>query len=135
MRDRGFIHSEIKIGDMVKRKESQGIIGVNHSSKLREAFKLMKDNDISQMVVTQGVEVIGSVTENNILTSILENPYNIDNISVNEIMNDPFPELDENLSYKELSKFINRKIPAVLVKDRSGNKNILTQYDIIQYLH
>lgn len=135
MRDRGFIHSEIKIGDLVKRKESQGIIGVNHSSKLREAFKLMKDNDISQMVVTQGVEVIGSVTENNILTSILENPYNIDNISVNEIMNDPFPELDENLSYKELSKFINRKIPAVLVKDRSGNKNILTQYDIIQYLH
>ena len=135
MRDRGFIQAEMKIADLVHRKENKSIIGIDQASKLREAFKLMKDYDISQMVVTSEGEVTGSVTEYSILTSILENPYNIDTMSVSEIMNEPFPELDEQLSYKELSKFINRKIPAVIVRDRSGNRNILTQYDIIQFLH
>lgn len=77
---------------------------------------------------------MGSITEYAILSSILENPYNIDNVPVYSIMNESFPEIDENVSYKELGNFISRRIPAVIVNTVSGEKQILTQYDIIQFL-
>jgi len=134
MRDRGFISSEMKISDLIRRKETSGIIGIEGDSKLRDAFKLMKEFDISQMVVYKGADIIGSITEYTILASILDNPYNIDTVVVEEIMSEPFPELEENISYKELSQYISRKVPAVLVLEVSGNKQILTQYDIIQSL-
>ena len=49
-------------------------------------------------------------------------------------MHEPFPIVDESLSVKELTKYISKKIPAVLVMDGTGHKHILTQYDIIQHL-
>lgn len=134
MRDHGFLHSEMKVGDLVRRKQTSGVIGIEASNKLREAFKMMKDYDISQLVVYNNGMICGSITEYAILSSILENPYNIDNVPVHSIMNEPFPEIDESLSYKELGNFISRRIPAVIVNTVSGEKQILTQYDIIQFL-
>lgn len=134
MRDHGFLHSEMKVGDLVRRKQTSGIIGIEASNKLRETFKMMKDYDISQLVVYEDNKIMGSITEYAILSSILENPYNIDNVPVYSIMNESFPEIDENVSYKELGNFISRRIPAVIVNTVSGEKQILTQYDIIQFL-
>ncbi len=134
MRDRGFISQELRLSDLVKRKPKTGLITAQKDSKLREVFLLMKENDISQVTVNDQGEVVGSLTESDIISSLLTNPDNIDTVSVGEIMNEPFPVLEEALSVKELSKYISKKIPAVLVRDGAGVNHILTQYDIIQNL-
>jgi len=38
----------------------------------------------------------------------------------------------ENMPFSQLSRYIDRSIPAVMAKDRAGTLHILTQYDIIQ---
>jgi cystathionine beta-synthase len=49
-------------------------------------------------------------------------------------MGDPFPMVSLDLSLKDLNKYISRTNPAVITSDRSGNKVIITNYDIIQAL-
>ncbi|HQN57796.1 MAG TPA: pyridoxal-phosphate dependent enzyme [Saprospiraceae bacterium] len=134
MRDRGFISMDLRLSDLVKRKPKSGLITAQKGSKLREVFQMMKENDISQVTVNDQGEIVGSLTESDIISSLLSNPDNIDNVSVGEIMNEPFPVLEEALSVKELSRYISKKIPAVLVRDGAGVNHILTQYDIIQHL-
>lgn len=134
MRDRGFISQDLKLADLIRRKKSSSLISAQAESRLRDVFDMMKENDISQVVVNANGEIVGSVTESDIISSLLSNPESIDEMQVREIMNEPFPVVDESLSVKKLSKYISKKIPAVLVEDAMGQKHILTQYDIIQNL-
>ena len=134
MRDRGFIQSELKLSDLIRKKKDTGLITVAKNSKLNDAFKLMKENDFSQMVVTDEDKIVGSVTETDIIGSILTNPDNISTVSVGEVMHDPFPIVDESLPVKALSNYISKQIPAVITVDSTGQHHILTQYDIIQNL-
>ena len=134
MRDRGFIQSELKLSDLIRKKKDTGLITVAKNSKLNDAFKLMKENDFSQMVVTDEDKIVGSVTETDIIGSILTNPDNISTVSVGEVMHDPFPIVDESLPVKALSNYISKQIPAVITVDSMGQYHILTQYDIIQNL-
>jgi len=134
MRDRGFISQDLTLADLIRKKNNPSLISAQAESKLRDVFDLMKENDISQMVVNSNGQIVGSVTESDILSSLLENSENIDNVLVKDVMHEPFPIVDESLSVKELTKYISKKIPAVLVMDGTGHKHILTQYDIIQHL-
>lgn len=134
MRDRGFISQDLTLADLIRKKNNPSLISAQAESKLRDVFDLMKENDISQMVVNSNGQIVGSVTESDILSSLLENSENIDNVLVKDVMHEPFPIVDESLSVKELTKYISKKIPAVLVMDATGQKHILTQYDIIQHL-
>lgn len=134
MRDRGFISQDLTLADLIRKKNNPSLISAQAESQLRDVFDLMKENDISQMVVNSNGQIVGSVTESDILSSLLENSENIDNVLVKDVMHEPFPIVDESLSVKELTKYISKKIPAVLVMDATGQKHILTQYDIIQHL-
>ena len=134
MRDRGFISQDLTLADLIRKKNNPSLISAQAESKLRDVFDLMKENDISKMVVNSNGQIVGSVTESDILSSLLENSENIDNVLVKDVMHEPFPIVDESLSVKELTKYISKKIPAVLVMDGTGHKHILTQYDIIQHL-
>ncbi len=134
MRDRGFISQDLTLADLIRKKNNPSLISAQAESKLRDVFDLMKENDISQMVVNSNGQIVGSVTESDILSSLLENSENIDNVLVKDVMHEPFPIVDESLSVKDLTKYISKKIPAVLVMDATGHKHILTQYDIIQHL-
>jgi cystathionine beta-synthase len=47
-------------------------------------------------------------------------------------MSKPFPVVDEELPFRQLSKYLNKEIHAVVAKDRAGRLHVLTQYDVIQ---
>ena len=132
MRERGFLDNELKVRDILAQKPDQAFVSVQTTDTLRSVFNIMKEKDISQMPVMDGGEIVGSVTENIVLTDLLENPLQNSEKLVASIMNEAFPVVAEDLPIKQLSKFINRKIPAVLARDRAGNLHIITKYDIIQ---
>lgn len=94
----------------------------------------MKEHDISQLPVLNNGEIVGSITENKLLEYLLENPSTHGTTSIELIMNEPFPTVSLELSLKDLNKYISKINPAVVTSDRSGNKVIITQYDIIQAL-
>lgn len=134
MRDRGFLETDFKVADLIRMKNAEPFISIEAGASVREAMNIMKNNDISQMPVMENGEMIGSINESQVLNFILENPVNNTDKSVMEIIGKPFPIVDNQLSAKELNKYISKSNPAVISKDSQGGYHIITQYDLIQVL-
>lgn len=132
MRERGFLETEVKVKDLVRNKEDKRFFSLTTQSTVREALNLMKENDISQLPVSDNGVFTGSVTESRILTYILENPAEHLEDKITTIMDDPIPHVPMDMGVRDVSRYFDRKIPAVMTQDTSGNWHVLTQYDIIQ---
>ncbi len=132
MRERDFLTDEMTVADIISIKKDKVFFTVEKKEKVRNVLKVMKENDISQLPVIDNEEIIGSVTENSVLSFLLKNPLENAEQTVDQIMGTPFPIVDFELSFKELNKYLDRKVPAVIARDKSGGQHIVTQYDIIQ---
>ena len=133
MRERGFLETEVKVKDLIRNKEDKRFISLSIHDTVREALRLMKQNDISQLPVSDDESVFtGSVTENHILSYVLENPSAHLDHKIVAIMDDPLPHVSTDMGVRDVSRYFDRKIPAVITQDTAGNWHVLTQYDIIQ---
>jgi len=132
MRERGFLDDELKVKDLIARKENKDFFTVEVNDTVRQAFNIMKENDISQMPVMDNGEMVGSITESAVLTYLLENPLNNTEKKVETIMDNAFPVVQEDMPYRQLTQFISKKVNAVIAKDKTGALHVLTKYDIIQ---
>jgi cystathionine beta-synthase len=134
MRERGFLDTELKVRDLASKRKESKFIGVQADEQVKSVLKLMKEKDISQIPVMRDDKLVGAVTESNILEFILYNPLQNTEKPVSDIMTKAFPEVSEELPVRDLNKYITKDTPAVITKNRSGERIILTQYDIIQAL-
>jgi cystathionine beta-synthase len=122
------------VKDLIATLARQQVITVEATDKVRHALQLMKEYDISQLPVMKENDIVGSLTENTVLTYILENPLSHTEMPVSEIMDSPFPLVEEDMAISKLNKYISKKVPAVMAKDKAGNMHILTKYDILQMI-
>lgn len=132
MRERGFLDVELKVRDLISRKKDRRFIAVQAADSVRQAFNLMKSYDISQLPVQDGEEVVGSITETQVLHFLLENPMQNSEKTVRDVMGKAFPVVKDDLPISQLNRYISKEIPAVIAADRSGMLHIVTQYDLIQ---
>jgi cystathionine beta-synthase len=132
MRERGFLDDELRVRNVIDQKQDKAFYSVDKNETIRSAFNIMKTQDISQMPVTSNGEIVGSITETTVLNYLLENPMNNTEKKIEEIMGEPFPIVQEDLLCKQLSRYINKNMPAVLAKDKAGTLHVITQYDVIQ---
>jgi len=133
MRDRGFLDTELKVSDLIARKSDKNFMTLNVDDPIQKALDQMKHNDISQMpIVDKEHNIVGSITESSVLNFLLSDEENKTDQPISKIMGEAFPVVNEDLPYRQLTGFINKKIPAVIAKDKSGTLHILTQYDILQ---
>ena len=132
MRERGFLDDDLKVKDIISKKTDKSFLSVGKETTVRTAFKMMKDNDISQMPVMENGKILGSITETAVLNFLLENPMLNTEKTIDSIMENAFPMVEIELPCKQLSKYFTKKTPAVMAKDKAGTLHILTQYDIIQ---
>jgi len=134
MRERGFLEDELKVSDLISRKKDRQFIGSQVGDSVRSAFNLMKSHDISQLPVLDGDQIVGSITETQVLHFLLENPLQNSEKSLREVMGSAFPMVKDDLPLSQLNRYISKEIPAVIATDRSGMLHIVTQYDVIQSL-
>lgn len=132
MRERGFLDTELRVKDIIARKQDKSFYTVRKTDTVRQAFDLMKNHDISQVPVVDKEAIVGSLAENVVLNFLLENPMRHAERLVGDIMSEALPVVDESLPFSQLRNYISKQIPAVLAKDRTGAYHIITQYDIIQ---
>ena len=132
MRMRGFLDDELKVKDVVAMKTDKTFISVDKSESIRSTISLMKTHDISQLPVMHDGVVVGSVTESQVLSFLLDDSNLNSDSTVEQIMGEAFPMVQEDLLCSQLSKMMNKKLPAVVTKDRSGRMHIVTQYDLLQ---
>ncbi|HFA50968.1 MAG TPA: pyridoxal-phosphate dependent enzyme [Bacteroidetes bacterium] len=132
MRQRGFLEETLTVKDLINMKQNKEFLSVKMTDTVKSAFDAMRQKDISQMPVMDKGQVVGSITETVVLKYLLENPLVNSDKPVKSIMGKPFPEVDEELPFRQLGKYLNKEIQAVMAKDRAGNLHVLTQYDVIQ---
>ncbi|MFT4567347.1 MAG: cystathionine beta-synthase [Saprospiraceae bacterium] len=132
MQERGFLDRDLKVRDLIANKIDSAFLSVNKDQTLRIVLSLMKENDISQMPVMEGDDIVGSITESRLLNFILENPIANTEKTADQIMGAPFPEVKDEIALKDLNRYITKEMPAVVSRDLSGALHIITQYDIIQ---
>ncbi len=134
MRERGFLDSEIKVKDLISAKKDKAFYSVQSVEKIRNVLKIMKERDISQLPVLENENIIGTVSENSILSFILENPLDNADKEVKLIMSDPMPKVSMDLPLSLLNKCFSEKIPGVITKDQNDHYHVLTKYDVIRAL-
>ena len=133
MRDRGFLdRGRISVKD-VKGPKQPSLIKVEATDTVEAAMRLMANNDISQLPVFDQGEPVGSMAEGKLFNAFLED-QTIKTRTVREFMQEPFPVVEAGIEVRDVTTRFDKRTPAVLFKDGSGEYRILTKQDIIKVL-
>lgn len=130
MRERGFIKSAQNALDLIEHHKDKDLITTTPGELIGNVISRMKAYNISQIPVTWEGKFVGSVNDTDLFRRLIETP-DLKLHPVEEIMNESFPIVEPNIGIGEISKLINKKNPAVLVKDIDNRYHIITKHDVI----
>jgi cystathionine beta-synthase len=135
MMEKGFFDKKgLEAKDLVNNNTNGKLITIENTDKIENAVKLMNKMNISQIPVTNGGRIIGSLNESLMYAKVVANP-DIKSHMVESIMQPAFPFVDISAPIDSLSAMITDTNPAVLVKDFKLDKTyIITRHDIINAL-
>ncbi len=130
MMERGFL--ELKTcKDIINTRTHQKLITVGPDRKVADAIALMKKYDIENIPVVKNNDIIGAVSENGLFNKIVQDPSVI-TLSVESIVEKPYPIVEINTPLERLGVYINKENGAVITMDETGSAHIITKYDILQ---
>ena len=131
MRERGFLDEEKKNAlELIEAHSDKRLVTVAANDPLSRAIVLMKQFGVSQIPVVQDGEFVGSLTDNEMYSKIIENP-GLKELPVKNVMEAPFPEVAEDTSMDKISQLFNNGTKAVVVSYGDGKKHIITVQDLI----
>jgi cystathionine beta-synthase len=136
MKDHGFLEqrSFATARDIIaKRQGHSALITVTKDMSLGEAVKALSQAGISQLPVSDGDEIVGSVSDSKILNLLIENPDSKSQ-KVSEIMDKPFIFVGLDNTVDALSSLIDKNNKALLVRDELNKVHIITQHDLLMAL-
>ncbi len=139
MKQKGFYRKatspkdEITAGDVVCLKTRKELIVAHPEHTLSEVFEMMRQHDVSQMPVVSYGAAIGSISENKILSILIENDEAM-NSKVVGYMEQPFPVCDSHATISELSEKLQENASGVLITLSDGSFQLLTKSDLIEAL-
>ncbi|HTF06396.1 MAG TPA: CBS domain-containing protein, partial [Bacteroidia bacterium] len=110
------------------------LLSVEVSDSIEKAALFMNEHDFSQLPVTQGGRIVGSLNEQSVFESITRDTDKKTN-TVETIMQPAFPFADITTPLESLSEMITPENPAILVRDfKTDQTYIITRHDIIKAL-
>jgi cystathionine beta-synthase/cysteine synthase A len=139
MRKRGFYRKQksaldqITAEDILQLKARRDLIFAYPESTLAEVFEMMKQNDVSQLPIVSYNAPIGSISENKILSILIENDEAM-NSKVVGFMEQPFPVCLPDATISELSEKLQQSASGVLISLTDGRLQLLTKSDLIDAL-
>ncbi len=136
MRENGFLIPDRVTAKYVlqaKPKTTQTLIAVDPKATIRTALDLFRANDISQLPVLDKGKSVGTVTDNDLMSAVLEDNTKIDQ-PVTTLMEPSYPVVGAGSPIEHVIDYLKRKDSAVLVEEDHKIIGILTRYDVIEYL-
>ncbi len=133
MRKMGYLDKKgMTLQDVLATRNQIELISANKKDPVSKAMQLITENNISQLPITAGERVVGTVYENILFDRILANPE-IKNDAVETIMQEAIPFVDITTPVEAVPKMFTPERSAVLVKDFKSNKNyIITRFDLAE---
>jgi cystathionine beta-synthase len=135
MRAKGFLEvTGMTARDLVALGVSGELYAIEAARPVEDAIRIMSDHDFSQISVTRGGRVIGSLNESHLYNEVMRH-HDVKHQPVEAIMLPAFPFADISTPVQLLSTMITPENPAVLVRDFKTEKTfIITRSDIIRVL-
>jgi cystathionine beta-synthase len=135
MRAKGFLEViGMRARDLVALGVSGELYSIEAARPVEDAIRIMSDHDFSQLSVTSGGRVIGSLNESHLYNEVMRD-HQVKHLPVEAIMLPAFPFVDISTPVQLLSTMITPENPAVLVRDFKTEKTfIITRSDIIRVL-
>lgn len=136
MREKRLLEKDkTTIGVVFQTKLSGGLpnmISASPDETIGEALARLEQYNISQIPVLDDNRSIGSLTEADLMSMIIENPATIEK-KVSEIMGKAYPVIDESDDIKHGIQ--NLKLsPAILVSQYGRIIGILTRFDVLDFV-
>ncbi len=116
-----------------KRDAAPALVTVTPAQTARQALNLMETYDVSQLPIVEGGACVGSVTEGTLMARAIAQPAMLDR-QVREIMDTPYPVVDETLPLDRFAELLSRESPAVLVSRGDELIGIVTRYDVLHQM-
>ncbi|MEN8927771.1 MAG: pyridoxal-phosphate dependent enzyme, partial [Flavobacteriales bacterium] len=130
MRERGFVENhETKAIDIISTEGH--LVIVNHDETISSVVEKMARFSISQFPVFKGKEIIGSISETNIINHLFDNP-DAKRDSIEAILSPAFPVIDLHTKMEDISKMITKENAAVMVQNKDHSYSIITKQDLIK---
>ena len=136
MRENGFLrrtHRSVHDMSLQKGADAPELVTVQPTTSVRVALSTITSFDVSQLPVVLDGECVGSLTESELMSTVIEDPELLDR-PVESVMDAPFPVVDSHRDADEAARLLTRENPAVLVRDKGELKGILTRYDVVRDL-
>ncbi|HYQ87497.1 MAG TPA: cystathionine beta-synthase [Bacteroidota bacterium] len=136
MRENGFLIPDritVRYVLQSKARNVQQLIAIDPSTTVRRALDLFKEHDVSQLPVIDKGKPVGTILDNDLMSSVLEDNSRLDE-QVNKFMKAPFPVIGAGSPIEHAIDFLKRKDSAVLIEEDHKLIGILTRYDVIEYM-
>lgn len=119
-------------GEILSRTHGRDarIITIDANARVIEAIELLQAHNISQVPVTEGDKVVGSIREATVIETLMRGEAATEK-PVAEVMEKPFPVVERSAAADEIFTLLSHKTPAVLVPDESGTYRIVTKWDLL----
>jgi cystathionine beta-synthase len=109
------------------------IVSCTGGQTVRQALRLMHLHDVSQLPVMDNGNCVGSVSDWSLSARSLEDTKVLD-MTLSQVMDAPFPVVDDQQSADSVAKLLSKSNPAVLVRTNGKVTGIVTRSDLLSYL-
>lgn len=136
MEGHGFLEKDpiLTAGDIVSGRTHDQIVSVEPNDTVQTAIEKLQENGISQIPVAEQGQMLGSLTEKQLLSELVRHPDSRSK-PVRELMGVSFPIIARGTGLDQLSGMLSDKAEAVLVRRESGEGfDILTRSDLLRAL-
>jgi len=113
----------------------KNVITIGHDKTVLDAAGLMKENEISFLVILKNDEPIGVVTESDFVRKLVANDRVASKVPLSEIMSYKFRSVESSIEIEDaVQKMLNNKIRRLLVVDDGKLVGVITQTDLTSFL-
>ena len=136
MRDNHLLDpSNVRVGNIASGKHARvrTLYRVAAGEPLKRALALIQQHNISQLPVFRGAEVVGTLEEGDVLKSVLADPGSLER-PLDAIMGPPLPVVGADEPADVVTRLLASRSSAVLVKSDGVVKDILTRFDMLQFI-
>ncbi len=120
-----------RVGELISGK----LIYISSEDNVIKAAALMRENNISSLLVKHKGDFVGIVTEKDIINKVVAEELYPGDIKVNEIMSKDLVTVSKNESIEEAAKLMRKKgVRRLVVLEDERIVGIITETDIAKHL-
>jgi len=123
------MHAVLKVRDLM----TKNLISIEAGESVIEAARLMDEKEISAVLVKEGKEFLGIITDRDIIGRVVLKGTDPRKVRVSEVMSSPLITISEGASVEEAAeKMRNNKIRRLVVEENQKILGIIAEADMIR---